>query len=68
MNKSNSYSPKVRECAERMVQEACKNYSSQWATVESIAPKIGCAAATLHDRVKKREIDAAPMGQSDDTG
>ena len=43
MNKSNKYSPEVRERAVRMVQEARKDYPSQWAAVESIAPKIGCA-------------------------
>ena len=33
-------------------------YPSQWAAVESIAPKIGCAAVTLHEWVKRHEIDA----------
>ena len=58
MNKSNKYSPEVRERAVRMVQEARKDYPSQWAAVESIAPKIGCAAVTLHEWVKKHEIDS----------
>jgi transposase-like protein len=29
-----------------------------WATIESIAPKIGCVPQTLHDWVHKHEIDA----------
>ena len=60
MNKSktsNKYSPEIRERAVRMVQEHRSQYSSQWAVIESIAPKIGCAPQTLHDWVKRHEID-----------
>jgi transposase len=39
------------------VQETRKDYPSLWAAIESIAPKIGCATQTLHDWVKKHEID-----------
>jgi transposase-like protein len=28
-----------------------------WAAIESIAPKIGCVPQTLHDWVRKHEID-----------
>ena len=42
MNKSNKFSPEVRERAIRMVQEHRDEYPSLWAAVESIAPKIGC--------------------------
>ena len=58
MNKSNRYSPEVRERAVRMVQEHRNEYPSQWAAIESIAPKIGCVPQTLHDWVKRHEIDA----------
>ena len=51
------YSPEVREGAVRLVEEARKDYPSLWAAIESIAPKIGCAAVTLHEWVKKHEID-----------
>ena len=51
------YSPEVRERAVRMVQEHRKDYASQWAAIESIAPKIGCSPQTLHDWIKKHEID-----------
>ncbi|EPM1166262.1 MAG: IS3 family transposase [Dechloromonas sp.] len=57
MSKSNRYSPEVRERAVRLVQEARKEHPSQWAAIESIAPKIGCAAQTLHDWVKRHEVD-----------
>ena len=57
MNKSNKFSPEVKERAARLVQEHRSEYSSLWATIESIAPKIGCTPPTLHDWVKKHEID-----------
>ena len=28
-----------------------------WAAIESIAPKIGCVPQTLHERVKRVEVD-----------
>jgi len=55
--KTNKYSPEVRERAVRMVQEHRGEYSSLWAAIESIAPKIGCVPQTLHDWVRKHEID-----------
>lgn len=58
MNKPTKYSPEVRKRAVRMVQEHRNEYPSQWAAIESIAPKIGCVPQTLHDWVKKHEIDA----------
>ena len=57
MNKTNKYSPEVKERAVHLVQEHRSEYPSLWATIESIAPKIGCAPQTLHDWVKKHEID-----------
>ena len=60
MNKAKTpkYSPEVRERAVRMVQEHRGEYSSTWAAVESIAPKIGCSPHTLHEWVKRHEVDA----------
>jgi transposase len=57
MNKSNKFSPEVRERAVRMVQEHRGEYPSLWAAVESIAPKIGCVPQTLLEWVKRVEID-----------
>ena len=57
MNKSNKYSPEVRERAVRLVQEHRSEYPSLWATIESIAPKIGCSSHTLLEWVRRREID-----------
>ena len=56
--KSNRFSPEVRERAVRMVQEHRGEYPSLWAAIESIALKIGCAPQTLHEWVRKHEVDA----------
>ena len=58
MKKSNKFSPEVRERAVRMVQEHRGEYPSLWAAIESIAPKIGCVPQTLHDWVKREEVDS----------
>jgi transposase len=58
MSKSPKFSPEVRERAVRLVQEHRGEYPSLWAAVESIAPKIGCVPHTLHEWVKRHEIDS----------
>jgi len=58
MDKSNKFSPEVRERAVRMVQEHRGEYPSLWAAVESIAPEIGCLPQTLLEWVKRQEVDA----------
>jgi transposase len=57
MNKSNKFSPDVRERAVRMVLEHRGEYPSLWAAVESMAPKIGCVPQTLLGWVQRHEID-----------
>ena len=57
MNKTNKFSPEVRERAVRLVQEHRAEYPSLWAAVESIAPKIGCVPQTLLSWVQRHEID-----------
>ncbi len=57
MNKTNKFSPEVRERAVRLVQEHRGEYSSLWAAVESIASKIGCVPQTLLEWVKREEAD-----------
>ena len=56
--KSNQFLPEVRERAVRTVVEHRGEYPSLWATIDSIAPKIGCAPQTPHTWVKRREIDS----------
>ncbi len=58
MNKSNKFSPEIRERAVRIVQEHRGEYPSLWAAVESIAPKIGCVPQTLLEWVKHAQVDA----------
>jgi transposase len=57
MNKSNKFSPEVRERAVRLVQEHRGEYPSLWLAIESIAPKIGCVPQTLLTWVKRHEVD-----------
>lgn len=42
----------------RMVLDHEKDHALRWATVVSIAAKIGCAARTLHEWVKKAEVNS----------
>jgi transposase-like protein len=57
MNTSKRYSPEVRERAVRMVLEQQTEHSSQWATIQSIASKIGCTSETLRRWVRQAERD-----------
>ncbi|MFY7916671.1 MAG: IS3 family transposase [Rubrivivax sp.] len=57
MNKSNKFSPEVRERAVRMVLEHRGEYPSLWAAAQSIAPKIGCVPHTLYEWVRRHEVD-----------
>jgi transposase len=55
MAKRSRNSPEVRERAVRMVLEHEGEHASQWATIESIAAKIGCTAETLRKWVRQVE-------------
>jgi transposase-like protein len=51
------FSPELRERAVRLVYEQRKEYGSHWATVESVAGKVGCSPQTLDNWIKRREVD-----------
>ncbi|ELH6637699.1 IS3 family transposase, partial [Escherichia coli] len=57
MTKNTRFSPEVRQRAVRMVLESQGEYDSQWATICSIAPKIGCTPETLRVWVRQHERD-----------
>jgi transposase-like protein len=40
-----------------MVLEQRGEYPSLWAVIESIAPKIGCVPQTLHEWMRRHEVD-----------
>ncbi|MGN6321927.1 MAG: transposase, partial [Dyella sp.] len=45
------YSKEVRERAVRMVREHQPDHPSEWATIQSVAAKLGCTPQTLHNWV-----------------
>ena len=53
---TNKFAPEVRARAVRMVFDHERDHPFRWATVVSIAEKIGCVPRTLHEWVKKAEL------------
>ena len=58
MAKQKQFSPEVRERAVRLVLEQKGEHETQWSAIRAIAPKIGCAAETLRQWVRRAERDA----------
>jgi len=64
MRKSPKFPPEMRERAVRMVHEHRSEHPSQWAAIESIAAKVGCAPQTLHTWVKLPGVNYSELSAS----
>jgi len=58
MGRRGRYPAEVRERAVRLVLESRESHESQWAAIESIAGKMGCAPQTLLKWVQQAERDS----------
>jgi transposase len=58
MGRKSRFSNEVRERAVRLVREQAGEHEPEWATITSVASKLGCAPETLRGWVaqKKREV------------
>jgi transposase len=60
---SKRYPPELRERAVRMVAECRHEHASEWATIESVATKLGIGTAqTLSNWVRRAEVVAGGRG------
>lgn len=55
--KLNQFTQAGRDRAVRLVFEQRQEHPSMWSTIESIVPMIGCVPQTLHDWVRKHEVE-----------
>jgi transposase len=58
---TNKFAPEVRERTVRMVFDHARDHPARWAAVVSIAEKIGCVPQTLHEWVKKAEVNSGKL-------
>jgi len=57
MTTAKRYPPEFRERAVRIVREHRPEYPSEWATLCSIAEKLGCKTETLRQWVRRAQRD-----------
>jgi len=58
MGRQSKFPAEMRERAVRLVFEQQEAHESQWATIVSIAEKMGCSAEALRKWVRQTERDA----------
>jgi transposase len=55
---TNRFAPEVRGRTVGMVPDHEGDHPSRWASIVSIAAKIGCVPQALHEGVKNAEVDS----------
>ncbi len=64
--RANRYPPELRERAVRMLLEQRSEYHSEYAAINSIAPKIGCSPDSLRAWLRQHERDTSAGGLTSD--
>jgi transposase-like protein len=65
MARPSKYAPELRERAVRMVFDHAHEHPSQWATIRSVAEKIGCTVEATR-RARPKDSTAQSSGLSVD--